>query len=518
MPNITVDSPGSRTAFVLAGLGVPAGAAVCQIEFREADRQLLAAGANGVVATDMNGDGWLDLAVCERIETVSVFLNQRDGSLGLLGSVYHPGTELTGIQSADFNGDGHLDLVWIQSALESDSLQVMYGRGDGAGRRLEAIPLPRRGGSLAVGDLTGDHFPDVVVIDARTSGAEAHVFHNQNGRLELAESVSLPYWDNRSVVIGDLDGDGDQDFAALSLDNYSDYLYGWKLRSSDVRIFWNDGTGAFPDGHRVHLPYGGGGYGEDPMPTSLLALDIEGDGDPDLVVGSVVPQAPTQPIVVLTIENRFEGTQFIERGEHLVGSAISSASMSAGDLDTDGDIDLLVKGRRDVWLLESNDNFSFQPARTILTLPTSGWVVTLADLDGNGQFDALDGGENLTVFVNVTLHEGPTLEHGTIKRGQSLALTCRGAQPHEQVHFLYSTGGAGNSLGVSQLGYRTLDLVDPFHLIGSAVADVNGVAELTITVPPNAPLTTVAMQAVIRRGPGGVDSIKTPFRTDRVSE
>jgi len=37
-------------------------------------------------------------------------------------------------------------------------------------------------------------------------------------------------------------------------------------------------------------------------------------------------------------------------------------------------------------------------------------------------------------------------------------------------------------------------------------------------MPPRAPLTEVVLQAVIRRGPGGADSVKTPFRTARITD
>ncbi|MCC6908463.1 MAG: VCBS repeat-containing protein [Phycisphaerales bacterium] len=508
----------ARLMLAVAGAGVPVSStALAQIEFATPDVYLLAAGAGGVTIADMNNDGWSDVIANERIESTIVFLNQGDGLLLRFGSLYEPGAVLSQIRSADFDHDGNQDLVWIQTMIGQASLQIAYGRGDGRVSRTIAVSLPRAAGSITVADVTGDGWVDVIVADARGSSPLARVYRNERGTLVAGETMLLPWLDNVSLVSGDLDGDGDVDFAILSLDNIHDYMYGWKLDASEVRIFWNDGSGSFPTSRPVHLPFGGGGYGEDPMPRTLQVADLEGDGDLDLVVGAAVPQNPGRPVDVLTIEGRLGGTQFLLRDHHLVGSAVGETSIAAGDLDTDGDIDLLVKGSRDTWLLEADGQFGFEPARLVLSPRYSGAVLTLSDLDGDGRFDAVDGGAELAVYPNITPYNGPVLEHGLLKRGTPVTMTVTDAQPGEQVHFLYSLRGAGNSLGIWQIG-MTLDLLDPIQVIGRAVADANGVAALTVNVPPSAPLTTVMMQSLIRRGTGGVDSVKTPFRTARITD
>jgi hypothetical protein len=91
------------------------------------------------------------------------------------------------------------------------------------------------------------------------------------------------------------------------------------------------------------------------------------------------------------------------------------------------------------------------------------------------------------------------------------------AQPGETVRFLYSLNEPGNGLGQPNLGGITLDILNAKQL-GSAIADQTGTATLTRTIPANAPLRNVTLQAVIRRGQNGQDSVKTPFKTTRIQE
>jgi hypothetical protein len=54
-----------------------------------------------------------------------------------------------------------------------------------------------------------------------------------------------------------------------------------------------------------------------------------------------------------------------------------------------------------------------------------------------------------------------------------------------------------------------LDLLSPVSISGSAVTDPDGTATLFFTVPNNAPLVDVYVQAVIQRGIGNNKSAKS---------
>ena len=85
----------------------------------------------------------------------------------------------------------------------------------------------------------------------------------------------------------------------------------------------------------------------------------------------------------------------------------------------------------------------------------------------------------------------------------------QGAQPGERASFALTTRGLGAGLCPPALGGLCLDLLPPVTLLGSATADASGVAALQLTVPPGAPLVAVHLQAAVRRGAGGADSVKS---------
>jgi len=92
--------------------------------------------------------------------------------------------------------------------------------------------------------------------------------------------------------------------------------------------------------------------------------------------------------------------------------------------------------------------------------------------------------------------------------GGSTTVTAVNAEDGETVMFVRGTGmGPGPCPGL--LGGLCLDLTGA-ALLGSAVADATGTAELTFTVPGFVPDgMTVTLQAVIERGSGGSSSVKS---------
>lgn len=91
--------------------------------------------------------------------------------------------------------------------------------------------------------------------------------------------------------------------------------------------------------------------------------------------------------------------------------------------------------------------------------------------------------------------------------GQQADFTATGALAGDTVVFLASAQGQGCGLCPGPLAGLCLDLLPKAVLLGRVVADPTGTAVLTVTVPPG--LGEIAAQAVVRRGDGGVDSVKS---------
>jgi hypothetical protein len=84
-----------------------------------------------------------------------------------------------------------------------------------------------------------------------------------------------------------------------------------------------------------------------------------------------------------------------------------------------------------------------------------------------------------------------------------------GALPSENVTFGYSLQGIGEGPCFPALGGLCIDLLPRVTAGGSAVADETGTAVLSVPLPPGLPTVEVHTQAVIRRGAGGEESVKT---------
>ncbi|RYF12237.1 MAG: hypothetical protein EOO40_01720, partial [Deltaproteobacteria bacterium] len=112
-------------------------------------------GAYSMVAADLNGDGYPDLATAQYYAAaVCTLLNQRDGTMGAANFSNAPGYP-NWLVAADLNRDGALDLV---ASASDDGLQV--GLNDGHGGFPATMTVVSDNGfatnTLAVGDLNRD--------------------------------------------------------------------------------------------------------------------------------------------------------------------------------------------------------------------------------------------------------------------------------------------------------------------------------------------------------------------------
>jgi hypothetical protein len=168
-----------------------------------------------VAAADLTGAGHADLAVATANGKVTVLLHGTSPGTFLPGVDYPAGTEPAAVQVADVNGDGHPDIL-VADYL--GALLVLLQSPSGDGTFLAPVSYDTRDSgscSLAVGDLDGDGWPDVVVANAGPPGfpGSVAVFLQDPATPGVLKPAVLyqGYWGPSWVVIGDLDADGRPD-------------------------------------------------------------------------------------------------------------------------------------------------------------------------------------------------------------------------------------------------------------------------------------------------------------------
>lgn len=157
-------------------------------------------------AAHMNSDGLIDLIVGEGgiSPAVRVLLGAGDGTFTLAGSAGISSPLMT-IATGDVDRDGRNDVVVGQ--YYNPSLLVIHG--DGAGGFGATHVYPDAGysaHSVAVGDLNGDAWPDLVLAHDQLSVW----FNDGTGSFRPAWHSQAPYrfW---SVAVGEVTGDGHND-------------------------------------------------------------------------------------------------------------------------------------------------------------------------------------------------------------------------------------------------------------------------------------------------------------------
>ncbi|MFP5416933.1 MAG: FG-GAP-like repeat-containing protein [Actinomycetes bacterium] len=420
---------------------------------------LLGMMAHAVAAGDINGDGWTDLFVGTFADRPASDYAVR-GSGGpapdqlLLGSADGFTVDRTfpenrgrtsGAAFADLDADGDLDLVVARNPRrgERQTEPSVVLRND-VGRFTKAAVLdPERGfRSVGVLDADGDGRLDLFVVEDRWTGGSSVLYRNEGNFsfTDATAALGLPTdVHGLGVSTADLDGDRRPDLFV----------------SGSNRLFLGD-RGRFVED--TTNDFGWATYGDEDDPAGVAAADLDGDGQPELIVGqhfnSTLDSGRLVPVRVYANRGpagasrvRFED---VTEASGLVGLPTKSPHVEVADVDADGRPDLVTtaataSGEGPVVFRNVGAKGSL---RFEAVAPPGGrrYWVTAATLDADR-----DGG------LEVLLAEWEPAE-------PSRLLSVAGRRGHWLVIELGVAGTAG--VGAEVLAYEAGHSGDPARLLG----------------------------------------------------
>jgi hypothetical protein len=376
-------------------------------------------GADGARLADVNGDGLLDIATgWEAGGIVRAYLNPGPAQSKQKWPAVTVG-EVAEVEDAvfvDLDGDGAVDVV---SSCESGiSTMFVHWAPREKSRYLDAsawrtAPLPVTQNKTKwmfcePMQVDGRHGVDLIAgSKGRRTGGEAMLGwlqappHPRDLAAWTWHPLRTAGW-IMGIQSSDMDGDGDLDIV------FTDRFNG---RKSGCHWLENPGKAHVVDGAwKEHVIGVAGGNA-----LFFCLTDLDGDGLEDVCVGThgADEGGPETDLFFLRRLDR-SGTRWAERRIPLPPESAQFKAVSAGDVDLDGKLDLVVTFARAkdkpalIWL--SHDGSPFAGRWT--AHPLSGVdgkkldLVTLLDLDGDGDLDALTTEEGFN--LGVIWYENPT--------------------------------------------------------------------------------------------------------------
>lgn len=272
---------------------------------------------------DADNDGDLDVVISRRGQTDVITTYRNLAGNGTFGSGQDSFTNIDAAEYAavgDVTGDGYPDVVATIPVITGTNpvigaLSVLVGDPSTPGTFVETYSqiIQGKARDIILTDFDGDGNLDAVFGASNGNGAEVATNTAGNGNLDMAQAWILGRQAHRPKLV-DLDGDTDLDLLVSSATDgtigYARNLGQGDLYSAPV------------------LPLGGN------EPRGVAAGDVYGsDGESDLVV-------VFEGGAFGTWEN--QGGRFIERGLDFLALGVQPTSVEIGDLDGTGGLDVAI--------------------------------------------------------------------------------------------------------------------------------------------------------------------------------
>jgi hypothetical protein len=313
---------------------------------------------------------------------------------GLLPSVsYNVGIGPVALTSADFRNVGLQDLAVVNEI--DNTLTILQNQGVGlflqAGQPISLgaarTTAPASAPSIASAVLTTSGFHDLVVTDPVANTVEVLLSNGDDTFKQATGSPITVGQQPSSIVLGDFNADGNQDFAVTN------------FKDNTLSLFLGNGDGTFKQatGSPFTLPTTTTG------PIAMTSADFNSDGNLDL---ALVNETTNNVTILLGNGN---ATFALATGSPFAVGKFPVAIASA-DLNGDSHADLVVVNQADntISVLLGNGDGTFNSApNSPLATGQAPTAVTIADFNGDSLPDiAVTDPQTDSVSVYLGLSQG----------------------------------------------------------------------------------------------------------------
>jgi hypothetical protein len=358
---------------------------------------------------DLNGDGCIDAVVPDSYGLAWTFLGNCSGTFNVPEAFSQAVGDIGGpMQLIDMNNDGKLDIVTSGLVLPGaggpglgevagNLVSVLFGDGTGHFQSGGVYRGEPNMYGLAVGDLNGDGFPDVVTANQDSDSASVFLndgkggFGDPQGEM-IGYNSGVTNAPTSPFLFADVDGNGTQDIVVLESPLVSS-------GPTEITTMLNDGTGEFsppiqsPTVNTTTMPLG-----------DFVLADFRGTGRPDLLIIGLTQYDPS-----VVFAPNIGGGKFGASTLNKMNGA--TGLLAVGDFNGDGKLDFVTLSGNDFNGLQSqqisvflgNGDGTFRSGQVLLfgdaNPDTFATAVYVGDFNRDGKLDILALTDSLYEFL-----------------------------------------------------------------------------------------------------------------------